>query len=140
MGPFKQAFYTNNAHRDYNYIFLERILKSRQIQKIETTWWHPLITNVKVVSRYIALGHDTYREPPYRYCINIYRHIVSPLVTQHCLEKSFKKFKKWKIQKLQKIVHSECLLRFGVLRVFVLFCKNAKWSFNFATDTLSRIR
>jgi len=27
--------------------------------------------NVKVVSRYIALGHDTYREPPYRYCIDI---------------------------------------------------------------------
>ena len=27
--------------------------------------------NVKVVSRYIAVGHDTYREPPYRYCIDI---------------------------------------------------------------------
>jgi len=37
--------------------------------------WLPLITNVWVVSRYIALGHDTctctYRGPTYRYCINI---------------------------------------------------------------------
>jgi len=35
--------------------------------------------NVKVVSRYIALGHDTYRESPYRYCIDIspYRLIPS---------------------------------------------------------------
>jgi len=52
-------------------ICLERIRNIRQIQIIETTWWLSLITNVKVVSRYIALGHDTYREPPYRYCIDI---------------------------------------------------------------------
>ena len=76
-GPFQQTFYTNNAHRGD--IILERIRKTRQIQKIETTWRLPLITNVKVVSRYIALGHDTYREPPYRYCIDIspYRLIPS---------------------------------------------------------------
>jgi len=34
--------------------------------------------NVKVVSRYIAMGHDTYREPPYRYCIDISPYCLIP--------------------------------------------------------------
>ena len=38
-----------------------------------------MITNVRVVSRYIALGRDTYRALTYRYCIDIspYRLIPS---------------------------------------------------------------
>ena len=48
-------------------------------KKIETTWGLPLITNVKVVSRYIALGHDTYCEPPYRYCIDISPYRLIPI-------------------------------------------------------------
>jgi len=48
-------------------------------------------------------------------------------VTQHFLEKSFKKLlmktQRRKNRKTQKIVFfSECLLRLGFLRVFVLFC------------------
>ena len=69
-GPFQQAFYTTTPTEN---ISLELIRKTRQIQKIKTTWWTSpdYKINVKVVSRYIALGHDTYREPPYRYCIDI---------------------------------------------------------------------
>ena len=36
--------------------------------------------NVKVVSRYIGMGHDTYREPPYRYCIDISPYRLIPSV------------------------------------------------------------
>jgi len=42
------------------------------------------ITNVKVVSRYIVLGHDTYREPPYRYCIDISPYHLIPSVQFYC--------------------------------------------------------
>ena len=69
--------FTQTAPTDI--ISLERIRRTRQIQKIETTWWLPLF-NVKVVSRYIALVHDTYREPPYRYCIDISPYRLIPIV------------------------------------------------------------
>jgi len=83
-GPFQQAFYTTTPTEN---ISLERIRKTRQIQKIKTTC---MVTsdykiNVKVVSRYIALCHDTYREPPYRYCIDIspYRLIPTGVTILH---------------------------------------------------------
>ena len=64
-----------SQQRLYSLNEYEKLVKYKK----ETTWWLPLITNVKVESRYIALGHDTYREPPYRYCIDIspYRLIPS---------------------------------------------------------------
>jgi len=47
-------------------------------------------------------------------------------VTQHFLKNSFKKLKnkeeKKKIQTTQKYSFFKCLLRHGVVRVFVLFC------------------
>jgi len=63
-GPFQQTFYTTTPTEN---ISLERIWKTRQIQKIKTTWWLLLIT--KLMSR------------SYRWAtVSIYRHIVSSLV------------------------------------------------------------
>jgi len=83
--PFQQAFYTNNAHRDYiSWTNTKKSSNTRKRDNVvtspDTTWWLPLITNVKVVSRYIALDHDTYREPPYRYCIDISPYRLIPII------------------------------------------------------------
>jgi len=43
-------------------------------------------------------------------------------VTQHFMEKSFKKLLMKNPKNTKKIVYSQCMLRLGVLRVFVLFC------------------
>ena len=54
----------------------EKLVKYKKDNVVTSTDYK---INVKVVSRYIALGHDTYREPPYRYCIDISPYRLIPI-------------------------------------------------------------
>ena len=77
-GPFQQAFYANNAHRDYIAWTNTKIpSKTKNRDNVVTSPDYKI--NVKVASRYIALGHDAYREPPYRYCIDISPYRLTPI-------------------------------------------------------------
>jgi len=68
-GPFQQTFYTNKAHREYiSWTYTKNSSNTKKDNMVTSPDYK---INVKVVSRYIALAHDTYREPPYRYCIDI---------------------------------------------------------------------
>jgi len=64
---------------------LQRLYFLNEYEK-ETTWWLTLITNVKAVSHYIVLVHDTYREPPYCYCIDISPYRLIPSFEEYCAQ------------------------------------------------------
>ena len=65
---FNRHFTQQRPQRIYLLNVYEKLVKYKKDNVVTSTDYK---INVKVVSRYIALGHDTYREPPYRYCIDI---------------------------------------------------------------------
>ena len=118
-GPFQQAFYTNNAHREY---ISWTYSKNSSNTKIEKTWWLLLIKKLmsrsyRDISRWATIRIVSRRIDT----VSIYRHIVSSLVGSVLIS-----------QPLYNLEHM-----FQIILLFINIVQN--WLCNWPIDSSSKM-